>query len=63
MNSGLMTVENYLSKKSSKKTPYLRLCGVWLNDCGFNIGTQYTIECNEGLIILKTKQNVDLEVN
>jgi hypothetical protein len=56
MNSGLMTVSNYLSK-GTKKVPYIRLKGVWLNDYGFTVGTPLIIECSNGVLIIKVKES------
>lgn len=52
MNSGLMTVSNYL-KGDKKKVPYIRLRGVWLKDYGFEVGSSMAVETQDGEIRLK----------
>lgn len=48
----------FLSK--SKKVPYIRLSGQWLNDYGFRIGDEYRIIVTPDSIILKAKRKEEV---
>ncbi len=37
---------------SRKPTPFLRIQGLWLKDCGFNVGDPYYVKCEEGKLII-----------
>lgn len=39
-----------------KSIPYIRLQGIWLDEVGFKVGTQFTAEVIENKIILKLNE-------
>lgn len=38
--------------RNYKEAPTIRIKGKWLEECGFGLGVQYSVECEEGRLIL-----------
>jgi len=37
------------------RRPEIRLCGKWLEDCGFSCGKTVTIKCKKGKLIITVR--------
>jgi hypothetical protein len=50
---------SYLSPANSKQSvPFIRISGKWLQQLGFNIGDQFTIQLTNNQIILQLNKEV-----
>ena len=56
MNSHIKRVTNY--QGDSKKVPFIRFGGYWLNDYGFTVGTDILVESKPGMLVIKTMGNL-----
>ena len=50
--SGSDPMKNWHCRKKSVSIPQIRLQGKWLQECGFDPGSQVQIQCEQGKLII-----------